>query len=502
MNLNPNVNLALNKPTAQSSVYQPEQYGYNPHGACNGKKTGEFGFHTLKEDQPWWQIDLQGIDQLSEIKIYNRINCKERACTLNVLLSQDALNWELCYSNDQENIFGGIDEKPLIVNLPHKLARFVRLQLRENEYLHLDEVEIYGIPFKPKGSELDCNQDEAHLYVNFYSHSPDDLEARFAAQNGIDSSLMKGKSFSIRNYETIDAYKLLRFIEIDQLHQDSLISDITAISVTSGLRFGNSIQQLSHAYHIAKAIGVSKIYLPNFWYIAEGKSNISSGIQIINVNKPDFSSEKIVLEGLFFEDKTLAPLSNTIPNHYLAMIDLTEAVNLKHSAEPLGEQDLVIHIRSGDVFQKNPHSGYGQPPLSFYKKIVELPIWHSISLVFEDKSNPIIDPLIDFAKQRCSRVEEVSGDIRSDIEYLLRAKTLVVGGGTFLPAIAAMSRNLTTVYSFLGNFVTWGNPNISCTIVGDKQDVYSSEILSNNWQNTESQRKLMLEYPMDTLYFA
>lgn len=169
---NANENLALNKPTAQSSVYHPEQYGYDPHGACNGKKTGEFGFHTLKEDQPWWQIDLQGVYQLSEIKIYNRINdCKERACTLNVLLSQDALNWELCYSNDQENIFGGIDGKPLIVNLPHKLARFVRLQLRENESLHLDEVEIYGVPVTPDNSQLKSSQDEATLSANFYAQA-------------------------------------------------------------------------------------------------------------------------------------------------------------------------------------------------------------------------------------------------------------------------------------------------------------------------------------------
>ena len=166
---NANINLALNKPTAQSSVYHPEEYGYDPYGACNGKKTGEFGFHTIKEDQPWWQIDLQGVYQLSEIKIYNRINtCKERACTLNVLLSQDALNWELCYSNEQENIFGGIDGKPLIVNLLHKLARFVRLQLRENESLHLDEVEIYGIPVTPDNAQLKSSQDEATLSANFY----------------------------------------------------------------------------------------------------------------------------------------------------------------------------------------------------------------------------------------------------------------------------------------------------------------------------------------------
>ncbi len=174
MNISPNpkLNLALNKPTAQSSIYQPEIYGYDPHGACNGEKKGKFGFCTLKENQPWWQIDLQGTHQLSEIKIYNRMDCcQERASTLNVLLSQDALNWELYYSNDQQNVFGGIDGKPLLVNVQHQAARFVRLQLRENEYLHLDEVEIYGIPVKPEGSERKCNQDEATLSANFYAQA-------------------------------------------------------------------------------------------------------------------------------------------------------------------------------------------------------------------------------------------------------------------------------------------------------------------------------------------
>jgi hypothetical protein len=171
LGLNVNINLALNKPTAQSSAYQLERYDYDPHGACNGKKNGGFGFHTLKENQPWWQIDLQGTYRLSEIKIYNRIASQERASALNILLSDDALNWELCYSNDKHHLFGGIDGNPLLVNTHQKSARYVRLQLRENEYLHLDEVEIYGIPFATNGSELKSDQDEATLSANFYSQA-------------------------------------------------------------------------------------------------------------------------------------------------------------------------------------------------------------------------------------------------------------------------------------------------------------------------------------------
>jgi hypothetical protein len=147
--IQPPTNIALNKPTTQSSIFGQEKYGYNPHGSCNGKKTGKFGFHTLKENKPWWQIDLQSNQKIAQIIIYNRMDCGiERASTLDIFLSNDLMYWELCYSNDRENIFGGIDGQPLIVNLKDKSARFVRLQLRENEHFHLDEVEIYSIPIQ------------------------------------------------------------------------------------------------------------------------------------------------------------------------------------------------------------------------------------------------------------------------------------------------------------------------------------------------------------------
>ena len=39
--------------------------------------------------------------------------------------------------------FGGIDGRPLQVFPQKASARFVRLQLNETQYLHLDEIEIY-----------------------------------------------------------------------------------------------------------------------------------------------------------------------------------------------------------------------------------------------------------------------------------------------------------------------------------------------------------------------
>lgn len=239
-----NVNLALNKPTIQSSVYARKKLGYRPHGACNGKKTGKFGFHTLKENKPWWQIDLQMVCQINRIEIYNRLNFEKRASTLDIFLSKDGMKWNKCYSNDEDNLFGGIDGKPLIVNIQNQIARFVRLQLREsNQFFHLDEVEIYGIPL----ITLDG------LCLNNYELSSQ-IRKKFAKQNNINVSLMDGQEFdhigeefdAFKPAKRKDPYKLLNFVPVEQLNQYSLIEDVTALHIKKGERFGNSIKQISN----------------------------------------------------------------------------------------------------------------------------------------------------------------------------------------------------------------------------------------------------------------
>lgn len=134
-------NLAFNRPTSQSSVYQPAPG--NPQGAVDGVKNSGFGFHTNEEKNPWWQVDLGAVKNLSEIDIYNRLDCcSERARTIQVLLSNDGINFTRVFTNDG-TIFGGADGKFLKVSLQGYSARYVRLQLNETNYLHLDEVEIY-----------------------------------------------------------------------------------------------------------------------------------------------------------------------------------------------------------------------------------------------------------------------------------------------------------------------------------------------------------------------
>ncbi len=115
-------------------------------GGCDGNKDGTFGFHTSGDPSPWWQVDLGETMAVDRIVIYNRCdgNVEDRAGRLKVLLSDDGETWSQLYQHDGSKFFGYTDNKPLSVAADTNSARFVRIQLPDQQYFHLDEVEVYG----------------------------------------------------------------------------------------------------------------------------------------------------------------------------------------------------------------------------------------------------------------------------------------------------------------------------------------------------------------------
>lgn len=136
-------NIALHCRTFQSSTHS--EPGGSLDTAVNGLKTGRYGFHTAFEINPWWVVDLGRAKTFSDIVVYNRLDrpCARRARTLRVSTSVDLNSWTPIYEHDGST-FGGADGRPLHIKCPATTARFVRMQLNEKNYLHLDEVEIYS----------------------------------------------------------------------------------------------------------------------------------------------------------------------------------------------------------------------------------------------------------------------------------------------------------------------------------------------------------------------
>ena len=113
-------------------------------GGCDGVKDGRWGFHTAHEQAPWWSVDLGEARPIQRVVIYNRCDAAARNARLIVSLSADGRQWGEVFRNNGAVFFGHTDGKPLEVALDGAQGRFVRVQLPQTEYLHLDEVEVYG----------------------------------------------------------------------------------------------------------------------------------------------------------------------------------------------------------------------------------------------------------------------------------------------------------------------------------------------------------------------
>lgn len=113
-------------------------------GGVDGVKDGTWGFHTAREANPWWDVDLGGVRALDRVVLYNRGDeFGNRNRNLAVELSADGRDFTRVFRNDA--LFGGAkDGRPLSIPLAGARARFVRLALDGEEYLHLDEVEVFA----------------------------------------------------------------------------------------------------------------------------------------------------------------------------------------------------------------------------------------------------------------------------------------------------------------------------------------------------------------------
>ncbi len=144
----PSANIAIGKPATQSSV-SPSSRNRQLHrdagGAVSGLVTGSFSFHTGLDDPPWWMVDLETPYRLSAIWVFNRIDMPGRARYLKIFISADGLEWRQVLDRRSDQPFGGAYGEPLMVTLDDgPLTRFVRLELSGKQYLHLDQVKIFG----------------------------------------------------------------------------------------------------------------------------------------------------------------------------------------------------------------------------------------------------------------------------------------------------------------------------------------------------------------------
>jgi hypothetical protein len=147
-------NIALHKPAAQSSI-SPYSTGKTIEQDAafgnNGQITGRCSFHTDKENGPWWSVDFGTVHQVYGARIFNRL--EQEALTMRGnrfridIRGGATRDWLLVRMKNDDSLFGGADGYPFIwvANKP-VLAREVRVKLLTENFLHFEEIQIFGLP--------------------------------------------------------------------------------------------------------------------------------------------------------------------------------------------------------------------------------------------------------------------------------------------------------------------------------------------------------------------
>ena len=151
-------------------------------------------------------------------------------------------------------------------------------------------------------------------------------------------------------------------------------------------RLGNNIIQLSNIIDIAIAykhnikINVKKLHFFD--------------LSVIEKCFNEYNNNEIITDKYNFFYNSRMPFSKDIFKQNIEERNkILQKAFLISTINKLPENDIVIHIRSGDIFSSNPHPNYVPPPLSYYTKEIDKYKYEKIHIICEDTINPVVNEL-------------------------------------------------------------------------------------------------------------
>lgn len=285
---------------------------------------------------------------------------------------------------------------------------------------------------------------------------------------------------------------------------------LVGIALLENGAFGNCLVQYAIAIAVARALRLTYVKIPKIdrsQVIFLKERLTCAGITFIPADEP-LPDDGYFLSGMFF-DTPFQPVVNardplpmrTIVHTYIR--PLFNGLPAVFPAKP--EDELIIHIRSGDIFSTWIDPNYPQPPLAFYRMVIERLMAEgrirSVKMVFENRANPVIPALEDHISRIGLPLRIQSGTLADDVAAIANGRYLVFGFGSFGPGVCHVSERVEQVFYFSCN---WPQGFQTIETVGqaiEVRDVSGGYMKIGEWANSEAQRRLMIEYPAEKLAF-
>ncbi len=205
-----------------------------------------------------------------------------------------------------------------------------------------------------------------------------------------------------------------------------------AVQVLYQCRLGNNLAQYCIGRILAEELGFdlqapSIPGFPNVQTLGGGVS-VPGPRQVIEGHRMDLDGiladctpRRIIVNGFFQRYEYYQPYKSQIRDSWL----IGDAY--EHSAP----DDLTIHVRAGDVWQSNcllerVHPDYHTLPFSFYDTIIRSRRWGRVTVVTEDRYDPMVQKLV-----ARFDAEVRSGNALEDFNILRASSNLVLSVSSY-----------------------------------------------------------------------
>ena len=293
----------------------------------------------------------------------------------------------------------------------------------------------------------------------------------------------------------------INFLKKISMLKNKNITHLETFYLSHNSNFGNGLIVLNNVIFYCEVVGCQKIILyknqtNRKWLIKNPIYVEKSNLTIMQGSNVDCNRENILC---IYETGMLIYFpyfpAVIIPQVRTNIIKKEILNNLPNVN--VNPNDLYIHIRGGDIFTTLIHNMYAQPPLCFYKKIIDNWAFNNIYIISMDRSNIIVNTLISNYKN----IIHNTNNIEYDISILCHAYNIVASVSSFVFSSIKLNDNLKELWEYdmmrLSEKFLFLHHHISKFNIRYKihtmqpSDIYLSKMFS--WNSSPEQLKLMLE---------
>ena len=271
-------------------------------------------------------------------------------------------------------------------------------------------------------------------------------------------------------------------------------TSINTLYIIKNMRFGNYFVSLNNAIIFCEFLGCKRIlinseFIKHNIFYPEYKLMIESNYSLNSIE-----NDSIIVNSTFFFSKLFSYLGKVNRFYVLREEILNNLPKVK-----IDFDELYIYIRGGDIFRhiNNTSRFYVQPPLCFYRNILNQFIFRKIIIISEDALNPVIQILL----KEYQFIKLNKNDIKLDISFLVNSYNIISATSSFIVTIIKLNQNLKFLweYDFYILSERYLHLHYSVYSFSFNYNIYKMNVSKNYkkimfpFRNSEEQRKLMIE---------